>query len=62
MVNEKEIVRALQTIQQVCRENYECSDCPFLIDGLNIRKCGISENDPDHWRINTHSEWKAFKE
>ena len=56
MENKEEILRALKTIQNVCREHQCCGTCPLSKDDC----CVIGDQDPVDWRIRTAETWKAF--
>lgn len=59
MEDRVEILKALETIQSVCKSHAYCSDCPFSKDGY----CEIASTDPESWKIR-HSEvkWRAFED
>ena len=58
MESREEILRALQTIQNVCKENKCCDTCPFERDGW----CMVQDRDPADWKFRTIDTWKAFED
>ena len=42
------LVEALHVIQDECKENEGCRNCPMIVDGV----CGIMDTEPCDWRIN----------
>lgn len=58
MTNKEEILRALKTIQNVCKEHLCCDDCPLEKNGW----CVVQDQEPEDWKINdTDKIWRAFK-
>lgn len=52
----KEIINALQVIQEECESHTEnCSDCPFC----NGHICKVVDEEPTGWNLNIN-DWKAF--
>lgn len=53
---EQQILEAVKLIQDICHET-ECEKCPFeTADG----ECGITENVPEEWVINTPERFRAL--
>lgn len=60
-LNEKEIFKALHTIQNVCcyfQSNNNCKECPFCVTNQN--KCGITDLEPDNWSILSADKFRAL--
>lgn len=63
---EERIINALKTIQQVCRDNVDkgnvgCKKCPLSIEiGHHIYECGITNLQPDNWKILDYKGFKAL--
>lgn len=59
-INNKKIIDSLQTIKDVCDENYsdngKCENCPFEVEGV----CGITDLYPMNWRILEYKEFRAL--
>ena len=56
MESKEEILKALKTIQNVCKAHQNCNDCPLSKNGY----CVLGEQDPVDWRIRATDTWKAF--
>jgi len=62
MKSKRQIIEALRTLQEVCKEVHSCFNCP-LSDKEGA--CLVSNDDgglnPCEWNIKTSEEvWKAF--
>lgn len=57
MKNKQEILKALKTIQKICREN-RCCTCPFEKND----SCIIQDQNPEDWKIRETDIWKAFED
>ena len=67
MPNKEEILKALETIKNVCRQSNDCENCPFRVvndDCYGGYVCGInSECNPAEWKIKPREEsWRAFED
>ena len=58
MESKEEILKALKTIQNVCKAHQNCNDCPLSKNGY----CVLGEQDPVDWRIRATDTWKAFED
>jgi hypothetical protein len=58
MENREEILKALRTIQNVCKEHLKCDNCPLSKSGC----CVIGRDDPLDWNIKATDTWKAFED
>ena len=58
MENRQEILKALQTIQNVCKANQCCDTCPLAKGNW----CVIQDQSPEDWKIRTTDTWKAFED
>lgn len=61
-MNKKEIMQALEIIQEVCKRNAHCDDCPLRgseRDGFT--PCSIKNDIPENWALNNKKPWKAFE-
>ena len=60
MKSQKEIIEALKTIKEVCKESSDCYECPLR---KNRTLCYINEKVPINWDIHDSAEmWSAFNE
>jgi hypothetical protein len=59
MESKEEILKALKTIQNVCKSHGSCSQCPF---GTNDNYCEIQGRAPEDWKIGEkQAVWRAFE-
>lgn len=56
--SQEKIIEALTIIKETCKENKDCSTCPFS----ERRNCLISSdrNSPEEWILNEDKSWKAL--
>lgn len=67
MIDKEEILKALETIKNVCRQCDGCENCPFRVgndDCYGGYVCGIQIDDtPAEWKIKPREEsWRAFED
>lgn len=58
MENKEEILKALQTIKNICKEYSDCDPCPLAKGGYY----GLRDRAPDSWKIKSTDTWKAFED
>lgn len=63
-INQREILKALDTIKAVCEASVGCSYCPFYLNKMpSSFSCGIAHHMPYNWSIDRDFvESRAFKE
>lgn len=55
-IEQAEIIVALKTIKEVCKNYEECYDCPL---GYECG-CYLGDHIPKDYNINQQGNWKAF--
>ena len=61
MTNQNEIINALKLIQSICKNNEDCSACPFREDNSPNPPCVIQGGVPAEWKIKgRETSWRAF--
>lgn len=57
----EEIIKALKVIQDVCKSNEDCETCPFYSVNNPTKKCSITNELPNDWKIARKNEkWRAL--
>ena len=61
MMNNRELLNALETIKKKCAENEFCSECP-LRHRDKLGKCYLNDKRPAYWQVKQTSkdDWRAF--
>lgn len=60
MTEKNRIINALELIQSVCKEQEDCSTCPFR-DSDTMPACQIQGTPPAEWKIKgQETNWRAF--
>lgn len=56
----RELIKALDLINEVCLVIKKCDDCPLR--NKDNTDCYITEETPNHWRVKVDAEddWRAF--
>lgn len=58
-INISDIINALTTIRDICKNNERCAVCPLYSDNMGI--CNIKHIDPENWELSSSYVWRAFK-
>ena len=58
MASKEEILQALKTIQNVCRETKSCDECSLAKGGW----CEIQNRPPEDWKIKSTDTWNACED
>lgn len=60
-IDREKLYEALQTIQDVCRDNGSCVGCPMNNDKKGASEnCRVKETIPAFWTLNDPSDWRAI--
>lgn len=66
-VDKQDILKALNTIKELCAEYDNCTTCPLRYDGIsNVCYLKVVLEVPEEWDlnksdINNGNNWRAFK-